>query len=96
MPEPKRRGPQVVSVIFEVTTESTRPRFNIPAGVTRLLGLRPKREIDLVIRDAQLGSPLYAGTQKLKSGTEIYGVDDVSAYLQINQRLRIEASRPAR
>lgn len=87
------RSPLVMTVIFEVTTESKRARFNIPKGVTKLLRLKAKDPIALVIRDAKSSVPLYAGIQKLKSGTEIYGAADVSNTISANHRIRVEASR---
>ena len=86
------KSSRILSVVFEVKTETNRPRFNIPNGVTRLLGLRPKDNIALVIREAASEKPLYGGTQKLKSGTEIYGADDVSACLRKDRLIRVEAS----
>jgi hypothetical protein len=89
-----RIPPRIVAVIFEVTTESNRQRFNIPKGVTTLLRLKPKDEIALTIKDANSCKELYAGTQTLKSGREIYGSEDVSEALEPNQRIRVKASRP--
>jgi hypothetical protein len=87
------KSSRIFSVIFEVRTETERRRFNIPVGVTRLLGLRSKRDIALVIREAASGKLLYGGVQRLKSGTEIYGAEDVSQCLSKGKLIRVEASR---
>jgi hypothetical protein len=57
-----KNSSRIVSVIFEVKTESERLRFNVPKNVTKFLGLKSKDEIALVIRRADSGKPLYGGT----------------------------------
>ena len=86
---------RIVSVTFEVNTEKKRPRFNVPKGITKLLGLKPGNDIAVVIKNAKSGRPLYAGVERLKSGREIYGADDVSQHLRAKQRIRVEVCRPS-
>ena len=85
---------RIVSITFEVNTETERPRFNVPKGITKLLGLKPGNDIAVVIKNAKSGRPLYAGVERLKSGREIYGADDVSQHLRAKQRIRVEVYRP--
>lgn len=84
----------IVSVTFEVDTETKRARFNVPKGITGLLGLKPGNDIAIVINSARSGRPLFAGVKTLKSGREIYGADDVSRHLKPKQRIRVEVARP--
>jgi hypothetical protein len=83
----------IVSVTFEVNTETKRPRFNVPKGITGLLGLKPGNDIAIVIKSAKSGRPLFAGVETLKSGREIYGAEDVSRHLKPKQRIRVEVAR---
>jgi hypothetical protein len=89
-----KKSSRIVSVVLEVKSETQRPRFNVPREVTKILGLKSKDKIALVIREAGSERPLYGGTPKLKSGTEIYDAKDVSRSLPKNAGIRVEASRP--
>ena len=83
----------IVCVTFEVTTGSSKPWYDIPKGVTKLLGLRPKDEIVVNITDLRTNRLLWTrGTETLKSDTEIFGSTEVQ--LQPGQKIRVEVSRP--
>ena len=89
-----KNSSRIVCVIFEVKAETQRLRFNVPRAVTKLLDLRPQDGVALVIREANSGKPLYGGTARLKSGTEIYDAEGISGCLVKNTKIRVEASRP--
>ena len=95
MPHSALGTPKIVSVTFEVTTGPGRPWFNIPKGVTRLLGLNIKDDIHLDIFDLRTGRALHPSVDEtLKSSTEICGILEVTPPLQPNQRIRVVASCP--
>lgn len=95
MPHSPLVSSRILSVTFEVTTESSRPWIKIPNGVTRLLGLKPKDDIRLSISDVRTNRELFpVVNETLKSNTEICGILEVSPPLQPNQRIRVIASCP--
>jgi hypothetical protein len=78
----------IVSVTFATNVQASGGRFSIPRDVTRVLGLKSRAKIGLFISKAS-GEPIYFGEQKLKSGTEIYGANDIGRALRLNKADRI-------
>jgi len=77
---------------LHVDVYDSRPWFQIPKSIAKLLGLRSGHGIAVTISKAE-GEPLYHGLAKLGSGTEIYQAH-ISKRLKKGEKIRVTASRP--
>jgi ADP-ribosyl-[dinitrogen reductase] hydrolase len=83
---------KILAVKFEIDVQKKAAQFSVPEEVCRLLGIE-KGDVALIIEDTA-GSLLFEGTQTLKSGKEIYGLDIRDCGVKPGQRIRVEVSLP--
>jgi hypothetical protein len=81
-----------VSVTFNVDVYDSRPWFQIPTAVAKLLGLKSGDVIAVSIRTLK-GKHPYHGLANMGSGKEIYR-SYVSTRLKKGEDIRVTVSRP--
>jgi len=81
-----------ISVTFHVDVYNSRPWFQVPKQIVRLLGLKSGRVIAVSVSTPE-GELLYHGLANLHSGTEIYDAH-ISKRLTKGEEIRVTASRP--
>jgi len=79
-----------ISVTFHVDVYDSRPWFQVPKAIAKLLGLKSGDGIAVNITTPE-GEPLYHGLAKLGSGTEIYQAH-ISKRLKKGKEIRVTAS----
>lgn len=81
---------RVLRVTFE-TKVGPKSNFQVGKDTGLLLGLSPRDEVSLVIRDARSGRLLYGAAKKMVSFYEVFGL---SKWLRPGRRIIVEASNP--
>ena len=81
-----------ISVTFNVDVYDSRPWFQIPTAVAKLLGLKSGDVIAVSISTPK-GELLYHGLANMGSGKEIYR-SYVSTRLKKGEEIRVTVSRP--
>lgn len=83
---------KTLAVTFTIEAQSWRDgQFSIPVEYCRLLGVDQGDSVLLFIRAWDGHTPLYTGTEELKSGNEVYS-DALRDAVSAGQRLIIEVS----
>ncbi len=85
---------KVKAVVYEISVQNWRPQFTVPESVSTFLGLEHEEEAALVVRRYPSMEVAFEGIKRLKSGTEIYGAEDINKCLKPGERIEVEASRP--
>jgi bifunctional DNA-binding transcriptional regulator/antitoxin component of YhaV-PrlF toxin-antitoxin module len=80
---------------FKVKVYRTSRSFNVPLSARIALGIQGGDSVHLIVRSSS-GKVLWAGRKTLKSGTEIYGANDVGRVLEPGSTIFVQASKPWR
>jgi hypothetical protein len=81
-----------ISVTFHVDVYDSRPWFQVPRAIAKVLGVKSGDEIAVTISTPK-GGLLYHDLATLGSGTEIYQAQ-IGRRLRKGQEIRVTASRP--